>query len=204
MIPAAIAVPAAAQIGGSIISGIFGSNSAKAANKAAGEIAQKQMDFQERMSNTQHQRQVADLRAAGLNPRLSAMGGGGASSPAGASSPVLDTGAAGVSAANSAVAAVKTAYDIQNMKETNKQIASQTNLNKAAAATQLADAMLKTNSAGTVAAQNRILDSQLPGKKLQAEWDQSKPGRFFFSLDQMIKSISPFGSSAKSISEIPK
>lgn len=51
--------------------------------------AKKQMDFQERMSNTAHQRQVEDLRAAGINP-IHTAGGSGASSPAGSSAAVGD------------------------------------------------------------------------------------------------------------------
>ncbi len=76
----------AAAIGGSLVSGMFGRSSAKS-----------QMGFQEKMSRTQHQREVEDLRAAGLNPILSA-GGPGAASPAGAMATMPDFGSSAMAA----------------------------------------------------------------------------------------------------------
>lgn len=80
---------------GPIIGGLFSGGGQVAANRETAASTARQMQFQERMSNTAHQRQMADLKASGINPMLSAKLGG-ASSPAGASYQAGNVGAAAV------------------------------------------------------------------------------------------------------------
>lgn len=110
------------DIGSKIFGGLLGSSSAKKQNEANAAMAREQMAFQERMSNTAHQREVKDLRAAGLNPILSA-GGKGASSPGGAMANMVSEKQP---LANSMMTAVSSAAQIQNVIDTNEYIRAQT------------------------------------------------------------------------------
>lgn len=130
--------------GGSLLSAGLGYLGQREANRTNVDIAnratmansmeaQKQRDFQKEMSNTSHQRQIADLESAGLNPLLSATGG--ASSPSGAAGSAATTSVeneigAGITSAIEAktmeLAIKKQKQEITNMQAEKENIKSQT------------------------------------------------------------------------------
>lgn len=128
----------------------FSANSAakgqKNANQMSQDSAREQMAFQERMSNTSHQREVADLRASGLNPVLSA--NSGASSPGGAMGSFQSTQAVSAplkaEAATKGINSARAIADINNINASTKTQQTQQDLNNANARLANANAAVTT------------------------------------------------------------
>lgn len=64
---------------GTVVSSLIGAKSAKDTNEAQIRASERAFDKQKKETDTAHQREVLDLRAAGLNPVLSAKYGGASS-----------------------------------------------------------------------------------------------------------------------------
>lgn len=93
--------------------------------------AAKSRDWQKMMSDTAHQREVADLKAAGLNPILSAMGGNGSPVTSGATaSGVTSSGskADADTSASSALASLFASLYGANMQMEQQRLSAQTAL----------------------------------------------------------------------------
>jgi hypothetical protein len=165
---------------GSAIGGIFGYKGQKDTNVASAEQAQKQMDFQERMSNTAVQRRMADLRKGGLNPILA--GGKEASSPAGQQAPVGNKAQAAMNSAQNAAS-------LENLVATYKKINAETNeINQRIQRNKLASDSLGTLSEGFSSAQDT---SRQLGTRLAAlnQEDWMKIGKT--GAKQFIRNVPP-------------
>lgn len=150
-------------------------------NKANEKAAQKQMDFQREMSNTAHQREAADLQAAGLNRILSL--GSGASTPGGASANYVAPQISDFGNTVSSAKAAKTA----KLQQEQQNSAIQSGINKTNSdigvnknTMLLQDAQKKSAEASTlstvqqakrIALDNRALEAQLPAMKAKADFE---------------------------------
>lgn len=134
-------------------------------------------DFARDMSGTAHQREVADLRAAGLNPILSGTGGMGAVSPP-AQFPNM-----GDAAVSSGMGAERLQQELRNMESGERLNHELANQARQTAVTSKATAFREEQQGRLADSQRETTDQLREFLKDKAKWDASS-ARWLFEQDK--------------------
>lgn len=169
---------------GGLIGGVMGLIGGRLSDNSAKDEAGRGRGFTREQMQNRHQWEVADLRAAGLNPILSATGGA-PSMGASPTAPIIDKSKAMAIGASTALAAKRVKEEIKNIKADTKK-------KKAETAT--------TDATGAkITQQFRIDRASEASSAIERKWYSTKMGKFYKAIDIQGRSLNPFASTAKAL-----
>lgn len=166
----------------------------KAMNFNAAEAA-KNRDWQKMMSDTAHQREIQDLKAAGLNPILSALNGNGASVGSGATaSGVTSSGAMGSPDTTQSGALVSLLGSVLNaqMQMNAMNTSAMTNLAIADKNNAMSELVARIHAAGSAGAARIAADAAMERQIQQQEWDSKNPSNVVRAASSVGNTVSKF------------